>query len=274
MVGYTLYLRLLSWKCGLCVGSNSFQLPSTSPTGQLGEKTMFENMYTSGDYLRKHPTWHAEDSPWKAKQIMRMMSQHNIVPRTICEVGCGAGEILKQLQEHLEHQCTLWGYEISPQAFALCQSRAKGRLHFKLADIRQEQDAFFDLILLIDVIEHLEDYFSFLREIKPKGHYKILHIPLDLTLDAIIRGTLHNKRELVGHLHYFTADIALQVLKDVGYEVLDYFYTPIALDFPENDFVSEIKRKLQNPLRKLLFAIRQDLAVRILGGWSLLVLTK
>ncbi len=120
---------------------------------------MLENIYTSGEYAAKHPTWDTEHSSWKAKQIMRMMARNNIVPKTICEVGCGAGEILKQLQEKMDSDCTFWGYEISPQAFELCKDRANEKLHFKLADIKQEQDTIFDVILLMDVIEHLEDYF-------------------------------------------------------------------------------------------------------------------
>lgn len=240
---------------------------------------MIENMYTSGEYLERYPTWYVEDSPWKAKQIIRMMTQNNMLPETICEVGCGAGEILKQLQVRLGSQCTFWGYEISPQAFELCKSRENEKLHFRLADISQEAQAVFDLILLIDVIEHLENYFSFLREIKPKSQYKILHIPLDLNLSQIVRGSLINKRKMSGHLHYFTADIALQMLKDVGYEVLDFFYTEEALELPEKAVTSEIKRNLLKLPRKLSFALcgasrTTNIAVRVFGGWSLLVLAQ
>src|SRR5438067_10498101 len=113
---------------------------------------MLESIYTSGEYAAKHPTWHVEDSLWKTKQIIRMMAQNNIVPKTICEVGCGAGEILKQLQENMDNQCTLWGDEISPQAFELCKGRENQKLQFKLADIRQEHDIYFDLMLIIDVL--------------------------------------------------------------------------------------------------------------------------
>ena len=52
-------------------------------------------MYTSGEYLEKNPHWHAADSPWKAGQILKMIQKNGLHPATVCEVGCGAGEILK-----------------------------------------------------------------------------------------------------------------------------------------------------------------------------------
>lgn len=166
--------------------------------------------------------------------------------------------------------CSFWGYEISPQAFEFCKSRANERLHFQLTDIRQEEGAFFDLILIMDVVEHLEDYFSFLRDLKSKSHYKIIHFPLDLSVQSLLRpNALLDVRKAYGHLHYFTKDIALAVLKDVGYDVLDYFYTPRSTSMPDT-----VRKKLLLAPRMLLFPIHKEFAVRVLGGYSLLVLAK
>ncbi len=232
---------------------------------------MLEKMYVDGGYLEKNPGWHVEESAWKAQQIDRMLKRHHLEPATICEVGCGAGEVLKQLQDKMDDSCELWGYDISPQALELCAPKANERLHFKLADIRQEQEVFTDLLLLMDVIEHLEDYFSFLRALQPKSHYKILHIPLDLSAQTVLRyrGLLH-VREAYGHIHYFTKELALRMLQDIGYEVLDYFYTARSIDLP-----TELPgRRVLGLARKLLFTINQDLAAHVLGGFSLLVLAK
>lgn len=228
---------------------------------------MIHEKYTHGDYAMRNPTWHVEDSPWKAKQIGRMIKKNQLSPQTICEVGCGAGEILRQLQQEFKEQCLFWGYEISPQAFELCKQITNEGLCFELKDILQDKTAHFDVILLIDLIEHLEDYFSFLRNIKPKSEYKILHIPLDLSVQTVLRSRpILRTRESAGHLHYFTKDIALQVLQDVGYDVLDYFYTELPL--------KSITRYVAWVPRKLSFAIRRDLAVRLMGGYSLMVLAK
>lgn len=184
-----------------------------------------QNLYTSGDYLTKNPTWHADESPWKAKYVLQMMRRNHIATKTVCDIGCGAGEVLRLLQASIDPDCLFWGYDISPQALELAQKKANERLHFKLADIRQEEDSHFDLILLMDVIEHMEDYFSFLREIRPKSPYKILQLPLDISVQEVFLNNLVRFRGNYGHLHYFTKDLALQMLQDVGYEVIDYLYT-------------------------------------------------
>jgi ubiquinone/menaquinone biosynthesis C-methylase UbiE len=78
-----------------------------------------------------------------------MMRRNRMEPRTICEVGCGAGEILRQLQDRMNNGCIFFGYDISPQAMRLAQGRANKRLTFKPADIREERGVYFDLLLII-----------------------------------------------------------------------------------------------------------------------------
>ena len=228
------------------------------------------SVYEDGRYLEKNPLWHVEESPWKAKQILRLMKRNSLAPRAIGEVGCGVGEVLKQLQENMPADCMFYGYEVSPQAFELCKSRANDRLRFKLMDIGKEREVQFDLILALDVIEHLEDYFSFLRAIKPQGRHHIFHIPLDLSVQTVFRrNALLKRRDLHAHLHYFTKETALHTLRDVGYEVLDYFYTPRSVELG-----SEGIQKILKVPRRLCFAVHEDLTARVLGGFSLLVLTQ
>jgi len=228
------------------------------------------NSYTDGAYLRKNPLWHAEESPFKVKQILRMLEKNRLQPNTICEVGCGAGEVLRLLQGKMEKGCRFWGYDISPQAMELCKSRTNEGLQFKLADLTREEDAFFDLLLVLDVFEHVEDYFGFLDGIRTKSDLKIFHIPLDLSVQAVLRKRgLLKRRELWGHLHYFTKETALETLKDVGYELLDYFYTPRGIEL-----ATETVHKLALLPRMVCFRIHKELEVGRLGGYGLLVLAR
>jgi len=227
----------------------------------------YEDLYKGGDYLAKNPTWHAEEAPWKVRHIVRLLASHGIAPASIGDVGCGVGEVLRLLQPQLANACELWGYDISPRAHAIAKAKENDRLHFILGNFT-ESESTFDLILALDLIEHVEDYFSILRNIKKRSVYKIFHIPLDISVQTIIRGrSLIKKRRQWGHIHYFTKETALQTLIDTGYEIVDSVYT-LPTDARDLRHVG---------LRLLLdvpFFLSKDWAVRLLGVRRLLVLAK
>src|SRR6478672_258608 len=131
--------------------------------------------YLDGAYLAKNRTWHAEDSAWKARQIRQMLLRHNIEPRTVAEIGCGAGAILHNLARTMP-RTQFTGYEVSPQAFALCQP--SDHVHFALGEVREPVDC----MLCIDVFEHVDDYLGFLRGLRGMAAATIFHIPLDMTV--------------------------------------------------------------------------------------------
>jgi SAM-dependent methyltransferase len=232
---------------------------------------MTQLIYTTGEYLGNNPTWHVEDSAWKAQQIFKIIERNNLQPKSVCEVGCGSGEILNQLYLKMPETVDFTGYEISPQAFELCKTRNKQRLNFNLGDLVRQENVYFDVLLCIDVFEHIEDYLTFLKDLQKKAKYKIFHIPLDLSVSSVLRSSpILRARQSVGHLHYFSKETALATLKDSGYEICDYFYTAGSIDLPSKSF----KTLLANLPRKVLYGLNQDIAVRLLGGYSLLVVTK
>ena len=230
-----------------------------------------KNIYKDGTYLENNPNWHKEESPWKAGHVVKVIQKHNLKPASICEVGCGCGEILKILSEQLEGETDFIGYDISPDAIEKCAEKSKKNLHFHLGDFLEESKAGFDIILILDVVEHIEDCYSFLRKIKNKGRYKIFHIPLAFSVKgALCMGQIIRDRELYGHIHCFSKETALALLKDTGYEILDYSYIGKRVERSNLCWQSNL---LKIP-RKLFFSVNRDIAVRILGGYSLSVLAR
>ncbi len=229
-----------------------------------------KNIYRDGEYIKNNPLYHVEDSPWKAQQVLKMLNRHNLQIASVCEIGCGAGEILRQLQIHLPDKITFHGFEISPQAFNLCKQRENERLHFYCEDLLSTNTQNFDVLLCIDVFEHVEDYIGFLIKLRSKAMHKIFHIPLDISVQSVLRCTpIVQARAKVGHLHYFMKETALLTLQDTGYEIVDHFYTPSGIDRGKS-----LKAKLAKLPRRIFFHITPDLAVRVLGGYSLLVLAR
>lgn len=229
-----------------------------------------QDIYVSDQYAELNPTWHEEDSPWKARQIEEIIRKNRLHFDSLCEVGCGTGEILLNLSRAFP-KVQFAGYEVSPHAYQRAKTKEKSNVSFHLRNIVEEKDTQYDVVVIADVIEHVEDYISFIKGLRPCGRYKIFHIPLDLSVQSVLRAWPITKlRANVGHLHYFFKDTALATLKDCGYSIIDYKYTASRLELPNQAFTSALMRLP----RKLLFSINPDLAVRLLGGYSLLVLAE
>ncbi len=88
---------------------------------------------------------------------------------------------------------------------------------------------------------------------------------------TVFRGSpIERRRRSFGHLHYFTKETALAALQETGYEVIDHFYTRASVELRKRSW----KGNLAKLPRAVLFALNQDWTVRMLGGFSLLVLAK
>jgi SAM-dependent methyltransferase len=235
----------------------------------MGTYITGERIYTDGSYLAKtRGTWHLEDSPFKARRIASMLERHvEVKPNTVCEIGCGAGGILAELQKVLPDHIMFTGYDISPQAHALSAQFSNPRCQFILGDAFA--DTFkYDLVLVMDVIEHVEDYFSFLRRTKQKGEWKLYHIPLDAYASGILRG--NNSWDTAGHLHLFTIETALSSLQHTGHRVVDWVFTNPAIATPRKT----TREKVANLVRRPLSKISPKFAARLMGGYSMLVLAE
>lgn len=215
-----------------------------------------ETIYSDGTYAAQNPSWHAEYSGWKATQISRALKRASLKPRKIAEVGCGAGGILAKLRQSLAAE--YYGFDISDYAIRL--ARANEGINFTVGTI----DGEYDVVLAIDVIEHIEDVFGFLRELRAHGRNFIFHIPLDMNCYSLLRGFIMSNRQGVGHLHYFSKDTALATLQDCGYSIKDWFYTPVV----------DVQPGISATVRKVLFPLSPDWVVKILGVYSLMVVAE
>jgi len=224
--------------------------------------------YTDGSYLdRTCGTWHVEDAAFKTRQILKMLDAHpEISIRSVCDIGAGAGGVLHELQRALPSEVALVGYEVSPQAHALSLQFATSACEFVLGDAFTDP-RWFDLVLVMDVVEHIEDCFAFMRRAKAKGRYKIYHIPLDLSVNTLLRGV--DRWDSVGHLHLFTIETAIKSVEQANQTVLASFLTAGALDRP-----GSWKCRLGNLLRRPLASMSPVFAARLLGGYSLLILAE
>ena len=229
-----------------------------------------ESIYESGEYLENNPDWGATDAPVKARWIAEILMRNKISPASIVDIGCGAGEIVIELAGRFPNT-KIAGYDISPQSHAIAAPKSKAGVSFHQANYLEVEAPIADVVMAIDVFEHVDDYLGFIRAMAPKGAWKVFHIPLDLSVQGMIRGgALMGARRKLGHLHHFYKETALATVRDCGLEVVDWNYTFGTEELPDRKF----KTKLGNLPRKLLRAASVDLSVRMMGGASMMVLAR
>lgn len=226
------------------------------------------NRYIDGTYIKDNPTWHEEDSSYKAKIIWKILDKNNVTPLTFCEVGCGAGGILKYLQERFSENAIFKGYDISPDAIRVAKQKENDRLKFYNQDFLNSSEVF-DLVIVADVIEHIEDYFKFLRGIKNRGAHVVFNVPLDAYALAVIDGkTISFARKGIGHLHIFTKDMVFSIMEETGFHIIDWAYNM------DNKVGPTLKSRTSYYPSKIAVKMNSDFLVRIFGGPSLTILAK
>lgn len=155
----------------------------------------------------------------------------------ILDVGCGDGRVLYNLRERFRE---LHGTEVSDQRIMAAQNTLRGLAH-NIHDGNVEsgiayEDNFFDCVVSADVIEHLIDVRSALREmvriLRPGGTL-VLATPNVAGLKKRIRlllgkfpSTSDPQEGLIsepvdglldgGHFHYFTYTMLHRLLKQAG----------------------------------------------------------
>jgi SAM-dependent methyltransferase len=235
-------------------------------------KVSSNDLYVNGGYFKNNPTWNTEDSEWKAGVILNLLKKNSVAVTDVVEIGCGAGENLSELSKRDNDILKLRGYDISPQAIGLAQNKSSDKISFFNEDIIKSENILTELMLVIDVVEHVDDCYGFLRKLKSKSTYFVFHIPLDLSCRTVMKPhVLFQQRQSVGHIHYFTKEIAEWALKDTGYEIVDWVYTKPVVDIKPADSVKRFVKKI---LRNLSFAVSKDWSAKKWGGYSMMILAK
>ncbi|MGB8194597.1 MAG: class I SAM-dependent methyltransferase [Chitinophagaceae bacterium] len=226
------------------------------------------DMYTNSQYLQQHPTWDGEEAVLKAGWIRKMIDDQQLPVDTVIEAGCGSGRILSELSKYFP-AAYFKGYDLSPQAIAIAKQYQTDKINFFEANFLKEQHVVADLLLLIDVLEHVPDYYGMLEGLHSRATHYIFHIPLDLCCRSILKPELlMQQRQNSGHIHYFSKEMVLWMLHDTGYQVMDWQYTKPVSDL---EAANSMKGRTKKTIRNFSFNISKDRAVKWWGGYSMLI---
>ncbi len=153
--------------------------------------------------------------------VLRVLSELPV--ETVLDAGCGSGEALALLAATGRYE--LCGADISGEALALACERVPG-VRFQILDIeRASLHETFDLVMSVQVIEHLVDDISALRHMAEMAS-KYVYV-------STIAGRMRRSEPAIGHVRNYSAVELRTKLELVGLEVLHLqrwgfpFYSPL-----------------------------------------------
>jgi SAM-dependent methyltransferase len=164
---------------------------------------------------------------------LRGQTRHDLLDRIspdakrILEFGCGEaplGQALKKRQ-----RCRVVGMEMEPEAAAIARKRIDEVYRGDVREIVSIIDERFDWIIGGDIVEHLDEPWSFLAELRrvaDPGAHLLLSIP-NLAHASILNDLLQGRFDYVymgltcvGHLRFFTRQGIADMLTIAGWTVV------------------------------------------------------
>ena len=223
--------------------------------------------YSEGSYFAD-PRRHSEDAGFKVQHFQRILERFllrtGLHVRSLIDVGCGSGEILREISGFVGRDVSLTGYDVSPHVAGLSDSR----IRFVHGDFCLSSDEA-DIVTMFDVVEHVPDPVTFIKAVAEHASILALHIPLDDSLNSSLRDRFKEKLQDPGHLIYLDQVSALNLLAEAGLTVIDYEFT---FGFLAPSGHSTLKSTLAVGPRWLLARLSPWLLSKSLGGASLMVI--
>jgi ubiquinone/menaquinone biosynthesis C-methylase UbiE len=159
-------------------------------------------------------------STWKANELINLIQQveHEKI-HSIIEIGCGYGRILQQISEYFRIPLVI-GIDNHKPTLKMAKKVAP-HCKYMLMDAYNLSfpDDSFDLIILSDIIEHLEHPDLLLKETRRVAKYSIFKIPLEKCLINIKRQ--YGKQDSSGHLFSLDEKKAINLITQNGFRIIN-----------------------------------------------------
>lgn len=214
--------------------------------------------------------------------------------KTVLEIGCGYGGNLDALNKYITVEYAL-GVDFSKSAIDYAKLNfTSSNLHFyqtttldietTVKEIQQIYPNKFDLVILVDLLEHIPKVEHFLKTLSPLGEFFLVKLPLE---NNLLENYIYPKKTYPsinhpnGHLREFDVDNVNQFVTHNGFAPIEaqYYATKLNYLFPKQC----IPKK---PLSKMVYfssmaltwfvrlVFHKKLALKICPGGNFIFISK
>lgn len=177
---------------------------------------------------------------WDDTRLYGPMARHSrrlftrlsadLTPNSILDVGCGEGSLLSTLMKH-HPGATGTGVEVSDHAIALA-TRVTPNATFANCDVASGAlDRTFDLVVSADVVEHIADDITAIKNMAA------MTAPGGRLIISTLQGRMRNFERQVGHVRNYELGELEEKIRGAGLKVERViawgwpFYSPLYRDF-------------------------------------------
>jgi SAM-dependent methyltransferase len=142
----------------------------------------------------------------------------------ILDVGCGTGANLLMLSQYGDAE----GVDVSEDALAFCRERGLANVKLGAGEKLPYDDATFDLVTALDVVEHMDDDLAGLREMRRvlrPGGLVLLFVPTFMFLWGV-------QDDVSNHRRRYRLPELRRVLEQAGFEIERTTYANITFFLP------------------------------------------
>jgi SAM-dependent methyltransferase len=198
--------------------SDAKTLASTLP------KEMMEHTYPILYQVEQSHWWHVGRRKIIGTFVEEICSSVKDRKARILDLGCGTGANLLLLSQYGDAE----GVDISDDALAFCRERGLQKVKSGSAEELPYEDASFDLVTALDVVEHLDDDLAGLKEmrrvLKPGGR-ALIFVPTFMFLWGL-------QDDVSNHRRRYRLPELKRVMAEAGLEVERASYVNITFFLP------------------------------------------
>jgi ubiquinone/menaquinone biosynthesis C-methylase UbiE len=209
------------------------------------------DIYNDNSYLEKNPSLHTEDSKFKFQNIKRFLSSIEVKNNRIkiLDIGGGAGIIGKLVLEHFQESGIVVSFHSLDLSTQMLKIQLKNNPQIKKiinCSINECPKSNYDLVLMIDVIEHIEEKEDSAKILNKLGKNIIYNIPIEINFFDILKYLksffryYKRQKKRWGHIHFFSFTSSQSFLKR-HYKIIDSYFQPYCFHYRYSDNESYLK---------------------------------